>query len=62
MRPKLVRMLDAVAIPALLGATASASLWDADFELFHPTSVVPHAAFRDGEPFAGSFEDLLTSW
>ncbi len=61
MRPNLVRMLDAMGFQDLLGLASCDALWGEAFGMLHATSVVPHAAFRGGKPFAGSFEDVLRS-
>lgn len=61
MRPNLIKMLDAFGFPDLLGLGSCAALWEEEFGLLHATSVVPHAAFRNGKPFAGSFSDIQRS-
>lgn len=61
MRPNLVRMLDELGFRELLGLHSCSELWEEAFGLLHATSVVPHAAFRGGRPFAGSFQDILRS-
>jgi hypothetical protein len=61
MRPNLVRMLDALSFPTILGVPSSTALWKKGADRLHATSVVPHAAFRRGKPFAGSFADVLSS-
>jgi hypothetical protein len=58
MRPNLERMLDALGVMSLLGGGKAAALWESRAHLFHATSVVPHAAFVNGKPFAGSFEEI----
>jgi hypothetical protein len=58
MRPNLERMIDAFGIMALLGGGRAAGLWEGQADLLHATSVVPHAAFDKGKPFAGSFEEI----
>lgn len=37
------------------------SLWGANAGLLHSTSVVPHAAFKDGERFNAGFEEIMAS-
>ena len=61
MRPNLLKMLEAFGFPDLLGISDAADLWDVDTHLLHATSTVPHAVFRNGKPFAGSFKDVLGS-
>ncbi|MBV9528151.1 hypothetical protein [Sphingomonas sp.] len=61
MRPKLLKMLQAFGFPQLLGIRDAAELWESKSALLHATSVVPHAAIRNGKPFAGSFNDVLES-
>lgn len=56
MRPNLECMIDALGIMALVGGGRAAELWEERSHLLHATSVVPHAAFDKGKPFAGSFE------
>lgn len=58
MRPNLERMIDALGITTLVGGGRAADLWGARADLMHATSVVPHAAFVRGKPFAGSFEEI----
>jgi hypothetical protein len=58
MRPNLERMIDALGIMTLLGGGRAAELWEGRANLLHATSVVPHAAFDKGKPFAGSFEEI----
>jgi hypothetical protein len=59
MRPNLVKMLAFFGIPELLGVGNANDLWGTAWHDLHATSVVPHAAFRSGRPFAGSFQDVL---
>jgi hypothetical protein len=61
MRPNLIRMLDELGFHDLLGLRSCAELWGEAFDLLHATSVVPNAAFRNGKPFAGRFQDVLRS-
>ena len=61
MRPNLIKMLRAFDFGRLLSIDDPAELWGRSAGLMHATSVVPHAAFRGGRPFAGSFEDVLGS-
>lgn len=58
MRPNLERMIDALGIMALVGGGRASELWGGRAHLLHATSVVPHAAFVRGKPFAGSFEEI----
>jgi hypothetical protein len=59
MRPNLVKMLEYFGIPELLGVGNANDLWGISCDDLHATSVIPHAAFRNGKPFAGSFQDVL---
>lgn len=59
MRPRINAMLDHFAIPRCIGASTASTLWNADYGRFHTTSVVPNAAFRNGEYFNGPFSDVL---
>lgn len=61
MRPNLIKMLNFFGIPALLGITKADDLWNLAGRDLHATSIVPHAAFRKGKPFAGTFEEVMTS-
>lgn len=61
MRPNLVRMLEFFGFPELLGIAKAAELWGPAWPYLHATSIVPHAAFLRGKPFAGSFDDVLRS-
>lgn len=61
MRPNLVKMLDAMGFPELLGLRSSAELWEEAFGLLHATSVIPHAAFRNGDYFSDSFDEIERS-
>lgn len=59
MRPNLLRMLRHFGFAAILGVDDEADLWGAAAGLLHSTSVVPHAAFKGGKMFSGSFEEVL---
>jgi hypothetical protein len=61
MRPNLIRMLRLFSIGQFLRIDDEASLWGSNASLFHATSLIPHAAFRHGRPFAGSFRDIQKS-
>ncbi len=61
MWPNLLKMLNALGFPELLEIGDAAELWGSASFLLHATSVVPHAAIRNGKPFAGSFDDVLES-
>lgn len=61
MRPNLLKMLQHFRFNKLLGVDDVASLWGSNAHLIHSTSVVPHAAFRRGKMFAGSFQEVLGS-
>ncbi|MEI8696914.1 MULTISPECIES: hypothetical protein [unclassified Mesorhizobium] len=59
MRPKLLQMMRHFGFSELLGIEREEDLWAHRSDLLHATSIVPHAAFRRGKPFAGSFDDVL---
>lgn len=61
MRPNLLRMLRHFRFEQLLGIDDVESLWREDAGLLHATSVVPNAAFENGEMFSGSFADVMNS-
>jgi len=59
MRPKLLQMMRHFGFAEMLGIEREEDLWAHRADLLHATSVVPHAAFRKGKPFAGGFKDVL---
>ena len=61
MKPYLLKMLRHFQFEKLLGIDDVESLWDANAGLLHSTSVVPHAAFKDGERFNGGFDEIMAS-
>lgn len=61
MRPNLLKMLRHFDFGRLLGIDDVTSLWGSNSQLLHTTSVVPHAAFRAGKMFAGSFDEVMRS-
>ena len=61
MRPNLFKMLRHFQFERLLGIADVESLWGSDADLLQSTSVVPHAAFKAGKMFAGSFDEVLAS-
>ena len=61
MRPNLLKMLRHFRFDQLLGISDVESLWGSDADLLQSTSVVPHAAFKAGKMFAGSFDEVLAS-
>jgi hypothetical protein len=58
MRPNLLRMLRHFNFAKMLEISDEADLWDGASALLHSTSVVPHAAFKNGKMFSGSFEEI----
>lgn len=58
MRPNLLRMLRHFAFASILKIEDEADLWGMAAGLLHSTSVVPHAAFKKGKMFSGSFEEI----
>lgn len=61
MRPNLLRLLRHFRFERLLGIADVESLWESNADLLHSTSVVPHAAFKAGDMFKGSFDEVLAS-
>jgi hypothetical protein len=61
MRPNLVKMLNFFGIPDLLNIAKAEDLWGTAWTDLQATSIVPHAAFRNGEPFALGFDEVLAS-
>lgn len=61
MRPNLLKMLRHFRFEQLLGISDVESLWGSDADLLQSTSVVPHAAYKAGKMFAGSFAEVLMS-
>jgi len=54
LRSNLTAMLDAIGIPAALGLTSSAGLFDGAGGLVHTTSALRYAVYRDGRNYSGS--------
>lgn len=61
MRPNLLKMLRHFQFERLLGIVDVESLWGSHADLLQSTSVVPHAAFKAGNMFAGGFDEVLAS-
>ncbi|TPN35264.1 hypothetical protein [Mesorhizobium sp. B1-1-6] len=61
MRPNLLKMMRHFGLAGILGIRDEEQLWGDATDLFHATSVIPHAAFRNGQMFAGSFDNVLRS-
>jgi hypothetical protein len=61
MRANLVRLLNHFGVGEWLGIGDASSLWGTNAHLLESTSVVPHAAFKNGKMFAGSFEEILAN-
>lgn len=61
MKPNLLKMLRHFQFEKLLGIDDVESLWGPNAGLLHSTSVVPHAAFKDGERFNGGFDEIMAS-
>ena len=59
MRPNLLRMLRHFNFAKLLEIEDEAELWSSASALLHSTSVVPHAAFKNGKMFSGSFDEIV---
>lgn len=59
MRPNLIRMMNHFGFAELFGVDKVEDFWGSRADSFLGTSVIPHAAFRRGKPFAGSFEDIM---
>jgi hypothetical protein len=61
MKPNLLKILRHFYFNQMLGIEDVASLWESNADLLHSTSVVPHAAFKGGKMFAGSFDEVMRS-
>lgn len=61
MKPNLLKMLRHFQFEKLLGIDNVDTLWGDNAGLLHSTSVVPHAAFKAGERFNGSFAEIMDS-
>lgn len=61
MRPNLLKMLRHFDFEHLLEIGDVTSLWGSNSHLLQTTSVVPHAAFKAGKMFAGSFGEVMRS-
>lgn len=61
MRPNLLKMLRYFRFDKLLKLQDVEALWSENSDILHSTSVVPHAAFKNGKMFAGSFDEVITS-
>ncbi len=61
MRPNLLKMLRHFDFERLLEIGDATSLWGNNSHLLQTTSVVPHAAFKAGKMFAGSFDEVMRS-
>jgi hypothetical protein len=59
LRANLLRMLRRFRFAELLGIRDEEELWAGSADVLHATSVVPHAAFKAGKMFAGSFGEVL---
>lgn len=61
MKPNLLKILRHFQFEKLLGIDDIETMWGVNAELLHSTSVVPHAAFKNGKQFNGSFNEVLAS-
>ncbi len=61
MRDRMTAMIRRFRIHEIISATEPEDIWDAGLKLLHATSVVPHAAFKDGKMFNGPFAEVLKS-
>lgn len=61
MKPNLLKMLRHFNFERLLQIDDVETLWGSNAQLLHSTSVVPHATFKAGKMFAGSFQEVLDS-
>lgn len=61
MKPNLLMMLRHFRFEKLLGISEVSTLWGDNSDLLHSTSVVPHAAYKAGERFNGSFDEIINS-
>jgi hypothetical protein len=61
MRERINNMLDHFGIPSCIGIASASLLWDSSFVQFFPTSIIPNAAFEDGQYFNGPFSAVLNT-
>lgn len=61
MKPNLLKLLRHFHFDKLLCIDDVTSLWAENAELLHSTSTVPHAAFKNGKMFAGTFDEIMAS-
>lgn len=61
MKPNLLKILRHFQFEQLLGISDVEMLWGSHADLLHSTSVVPHAAFKDGQRFNGSFAEIFAT-
>ena len=61
MKPNLLKMLRHFEFNKILGIDDVELLWGSNADLLHSTSTVPHAAFKAGKMFAGSFDEVMSS-
>jgi len=61
LRDNLARMIEHFGLHRHLGLASALDLWGDASDLLHATSVIPHAAFDGGKPFAGPFEAMMAS-
>lgn len=60
LRAPLVRMLKHFGIAKIIGIRDENGLWGGDAALLHATSIIPHAAFKNGAYYSGSkFQEVL---
>ncbi len=59
MRANLVRMLDELSLPDMLGVPSSAVLFGTQHHLVHTTSAIRYPVFVDGKNYTGHHPDVL---
>ncbi len=59
MRTNLVRMLDELSLPDMLGVSSSAVLFGTQHHLVHTTSAIRYPVFVDGKNYTGHHPDVL---
>lgn len=61
MRTRLISVLHHFQVAKRLGVPSEADLWGKSADLLHSTSVIPHAVFKGGKGFAGTFAQIQKS-
>jgi hypothetical protein len=59
MRGRLNQMIHKFRVHETVGVQTAEDIWEPNERILHSTSVVPHAAFKNGRMFNGSFAEVL---